>query len=109
MSSRSVVGMPERSMAAPTATLASSKASTSTSEPLWARPIGVRAPATMTASVTVSSFRIDRGDQRADVVDLAGGPQNTDDARDRRLALVLYPLGLDNVESPAPRRRRPPL
>ena len=39
------------STAAPTATLPSSKASTSSSEPLCERPMGVRAPATMTASV----------------------------------------------------------
>ena len=45
-------------MAAPMAIRASSKASTSTSEPLWARPMGVRALATMTASVTVLSFRV---------------------------------------------------
>src|SRR5438094_6956174 len=98
MSSRSVVGMPERSMAAPTTTLASSKASTSTSEPLWARPIGVRAPATMTASVTESSFRIDRGDQRADVVDLAGRPHNTDDATGWRFDLVFDLVGLEDVD-----------
>src|ERR1043166_9438080 len=54
MSSRSVVGTPERSMAARTAMRASVKASTSTSEPLRARPIGVRARDTMTASVIPS-------------------------------------------------------
>src|SRR6202011_4428301 len=49
-------GATEISYDAPTATSASSKASTSTSEPLLARPIGVRAAATMTASVTEFSF-----------------------------------------------------
>ena len=53
MSSMSVVAIPERSTAAPTAISASWNASTSTSDPLRARPIGVRAAATMTASVTV--------------------------------------------------------
>ena len=48
-------------MAAPTATLPSSKASTSTSDPLCERPMGVRAPATMTASVMVFPFGIRTG------------------------------------------------
>ena len=50
-SSKSEAGMPLRAMAAPTATRASSRSSTPTSVPLRARPIGVRAVATITASV----------------------------------------------------------
>src|SRR5687768_5049562 len=53
MSSMSASGTAERSMASRTAILPSSNASTSTSEPLCDRPMGVRAPATMTASVMV--------------------------------------------------------
>src|SRR6478735_12645476 len=55
-SSMSVVGTPLRSMAAPTATWARAKASTPTSVPLLARPIGVRAVETITASVMVGPF-----------------------------------------------------
>src|SRR6478735_5632573 len=51
MSSMSAVGTPLRSMAAPTATWASRNASTPTRDPLLARPIGVRAAETITASV----------------------------------------------------------
>src|SRR6478735_12817206 len=57
-SSMSVVGTPLRSMAAPTATWASWKASTPTSEPLLARPIGVRAAETITASVIGGPFGV---------------------------------------------------
>src|SRR5271156_4993904 len=43
-------------MASPRAISASSNASTSTSEPLWALPMGVRAAAVMTAWVTLFSL-----------------------------------------------------
>ncbi len=54
-SSMSAASMPERLTASPTAISARRNASTSTSDPLRARPIGVRAAATITASVTVLS------------------------------------------------------
>ena len=55
MSSMSAAPIPERDTASPTAISARRNASTSTSDPLKARPIGVRAAATMTASVMMGS------------------------------------------------------
>src|SRR5580700_6735915 len=49
-SSSSAGSMPERSIAAWIAMRAKSKASTSTRDPLWERPIGVRAALTIKAS-----------------------------------------------------------
>src|SRR3954464_8528949 len=110
MSSMSAGSTPERDTAPPTAISARRNASTSTSEPLRARPMGVRAAATMTASVTGGSSSA-RSGWRAIVTPRSAA----DPSRLRRRQPLQFPVGVgpglhgEARDDPVEPAREPPV